>query len=363
MGNHRRGLRVIELMAIVGVVGVALGLATPWIAAARESARRTQCLNNLKQLTLALHNYAGANNDRLPPLLIDDPWDGNLSQNQSLHARIIPYVEATTIYNEINWNLPARWGPAAPANFDDAAGGGLWGAVQHTAATRIFKSFLCPSDPTPAPDGKLGWSGRGRRVAGNSYPFNIGLNRHINNWNMNGTAYIESSWDGTLKRSVSLQNFVDGTSNTAVFSEWVKGHGADPQADPGRNPLSLVYQAGIASDAFTGQLYADWLLAQQCHNCGLTRDWDWKGEWWIDGSRQGYSHTQTPNRRACNYDNVGVDGRGTITMMGASSFHPGGVNVAFMDGSVKFIKSSINYVTWYAIATPEGNEVVECSCR
>jgi prepilin-type processing-associated H-X9-DG protein len=121
--------------------------------------------------------------------------------------------------------------------------------------------------------------------------------------------------------------------------------------------LHMVYQSGVASDAFTGQLYADWLFAQQCQNNGVTRDWDWKGEWWIDGSRNVYSHTQTPNRRACNYTNIGVDRRGTISMIGASSMHPGGVNVAFMDGTVKFLKSSINYIPWYAIATRDGHEL------
>ena len=125
--------------------------------------------------------------------------------------------------------------------------------------------------------------------------------------------------------------------------------------------IHMVYKAGIYSDAFQGQPYADWLQANACQNKGLTRDWDWKGEFWILGSEQNYSHTQTPNRRACNYLDIGVDGRGSITMMGASSMHPGGVNVVFGDGSVKFVKNSINYVPWYAIATPNGQEVVSTS--
>ena len=72
-----------------------------------------------------------------------------------------------------------------------------------------------------------------------------------------------------------------------------------------------------------------------------------------------YSHTQTPNRTiASSHHDINQDGRGTITMIGASSNHPGGVNVLFMDGSVRFVKNSVNYQTWYAIATPNNGEVV-----
>jgi prepilin-type processing-associated H-X9-DG protein len=71
-----------------------------------------------------------------------------------------------------------------------------------------------------------------------------------------------------------------------------------------------------------------------------------------------YSHTQAPNRTSCVYHDLNQDGRGTITMISASSNHPGGVNVLFMDGSVRFVKNSVNYLAWYAIATPGGGEGV-----
>jgi prepilin-type processing-associated H-X9-DG protein len=227
-----------------------------------------------------------------------------------------------------------------------------------TVITVQIKSFLCPSDPNPGQNDGFGWAGATKKTGVNNYPNNIGLNRHLNGWEFNGPGYIGTTWDGVLKPSVTLATFIDGTANTALFSEWVKG---PARMDGPADGLGMVYRSGINSDAFTGQLFADWLQAQQCQNNGVTRDWGWKGEWWIQGDRNNYSHTQTPNRRACNYANVGVDGRGTITMMGASSLHPGGVNVAFMDGSVKFIKSTINFKTWYAIATPKGNEVVDQS--
>ena len=356
MKKPRKGFTLIELLVVISIIGVLVSLLLPAVQSAREAARRSQCVNNLKQLGLALHGYADSNGGMFPPHLVDDPWNGNLNQTQSLQARILPYMEQTVIYNAINWNLPSRWGPAAPGGYNDDAGGGLWGAIQYTAITNEIKSFLCPSDPNPGNLGRMGWTGRERRVGVSNYPNNIGLNRHLNNWRMNGPGYIATTWDGALKPTVSLQTFQDGTSNTVVMSEWIKGR-TSMDADG----LHMVYQAGFNSDAFSGQPYANWLQAQACQNKGLTRDWDWKGEWWIEGDRNNYSHTQTPNRRACNYANVGVDGRGTITMMGASSLHPGGVNMVFGDGSVKFIKNAINYQTYYAIATPNGGEVVSSS--
>jgi prepilin-type processing-associated H-X9-DG protein len=308
---------------------------------------------------MAIHNYASANGETLPPHLVDDPGNdgldvGLLPQTQSLHARILPYLEQTVVYNSINWDVPARWGPAqSNPPESDGVNAGIWGVMQMTALSIEVKSFLCPSDPNPGQTETIGWANARRRIGVNNYPNNIGLNRHHNTWAFNGPGWIATQWDGVLKPTVTMATFVDGTANTAIMSEWVKG-----PSNTDRDGLGMVYQSGINSDTFSGQLYSDWLAAQACQRNGLTRDWGWKGEWWIQGDRQNYSHTQIPNRRACNYANIGVDGRGTITMMGASSLHPGGVNVAFMDGSVKFIKNSIAYRTWYAIATPNGNEVV-----
>ena len=88
------------------------------------------------------------------------------------------------------------------------------------------------------------------------------------------------------------------------------------------------------------------------------QQWQWKGEWWAYGATMIYSHTQLPNRTSCVYHDINQDGRGTITMISASSNHPGGVNVLFMDGSVRFVQNSVNYLVWYAIATPNYGEVV-----
>ena len=83
-----------------------------------------------------------------------------------------------------------------------------------------------------------------------------------------------------------------------------------------------------------------------------------EGQWWAYGGTMIYSHTQTPNRTNCLYHDIVLDARATVTMVGTSSYHPGGVNVLFMDGSVRFVKNGVSYQTWYALATPHGSEVI-----
>ncbi len=360
MKKGRRGFTLIELLVVIAIIGVLISLLLPAVQSAREAARRSQCVNNVKQLVLAVHSYCDANGSMLPMHFVDDPWDRGVgqpgvNQSMSLHVRILPYLEQNAAYNSYNFTFGARWGGNSPGCPPDCNAGELWGVIQMTAATAQVASMLCPSDPNPGQNDNMGWSGNQRKVGVNNYPNNIGLNRHLNGWAFNGPGWIGTTWDGVLKPATTIATFVDGTSQTALFSEWVKG---PARMDGPADGLGMVYRAGINSDQFSGQPYADWLQAQQCARNGVTRDWGWKGEWYSQGDRNCYSHTQTPNRRSCNYGNVGVDGRGTITMMAASSLHPGGVNVGFMDGSVKFVKTTINYVSWYAIATPNGGEVV-----
>ena len=196
---------------------------------------------------------------------------------------------------------------------------------------------------------------------------NIGLNRRITgntfgqtptdaSWKLNGPNYVASSWDNAVNATSNMTTFQDGTSNTAIFSEWVKGGFGNP---PPKNGLAIVYY-------FPGQLQTnafptDYQFLQACDNAVVSSanyQWGWKGEWWGYGGTTIYSHTQTPNRTNCQYQDQQEDSRGTVTGIAASSNHPGGVNVLFMDGSVHFIKSSVNYQSWYAIATPNYGEVV-----
>jgi len=358
--RNRRGFTLIELLVVIAIIAVLIALLLPAVQAAREASRRSSCTNNLKQIGLAMQNYISAN-DMLPPVCVDDPGNNvTPHQNFSQLARLLPFMEQTPVYNSINFYYGARWSdggstvPFSDPNPPDNAAGGNNSIPQMTAMTAAIATFLCPSDPYPGTSGTFNVGGRDKLVGSSNYPSNFGLNRRINNWVPNGPNYIASNWDGAMKRNIGLNQFVDGTSNTVIFSEWVKG---PAQGLPTKDGLGMVYNLGVNSDGAAN----DAAFAAICLSIkptGATQQWSWKGEWWAYGGTMIYSHTTTPNRTACDYNDTKQDGRATITMVNASSLHSGGVNTLFMDGSVKFVKSSVAVPIWQAVSTPDRGEVV-----
>ncbi len=359
--KKRSAFTLIELLVVIAIIAVLIALLLPAVQAAREAARRAQCTNNLKQLGLGLQNYVSANT-MLPPSAIDQTAAARNgatnapNQNYSVHLRLLPFLEMQSAYNAWNHTFGARWNYGSPIQFE---------MPNATVVIMQVTSFLCPSDTNNGSVAPNQYGGT--RIAGaTNYPANVGLNRRINgapfnspdsgNWNMNGPTYVISDWDtgGTGNRYLSLASITDGTSQTAFFSEWVKG----PAALPSRGGLGMIY-IGPATDSFS----TDWQIAQACGQPQYTprnvndearrQSWGWKGEWWTFGGNMIYSHTNMPNRTAYDYTDSREEGRAMTTLINASSNHPGGVNVLFMDGSCRFIKSSVNYKPWYAIATPD----------
>ncbi|MGP0066600.1 MAG: DUF1559 domain-containing protein [Isosphaeraceae bacterium] len=372
MSRNRRGFTLIELLVVIAIIAVLIALLLPAVQAAREAARRSQCTNNLKQIGLAMHNYVSSNVN-VPPNCVDPTYTYNnpaCGQNFSQLARLLPYMEQTTAYNAINFNFGSRWnsyysGPVADNGSIDVGSGGAESMVQMTVVVMQISTFLCPSDTAPGGSNTFVFNGVTKTDGPHNYSSNIGLNRRINNapvngsgtagnWQENGPGYIGSAWDGIAVRQISLASFTDGTSNTAIFSEWVKG----PATLPGKNGLGMVYNFPNSTTAHTFPTDVQYLQACQVNLANPSQNWGWKGEWWIMSGASIYSHTLTPNRLACEYSDIGQDSRGTITCVGASSNHPGGVNVLFMDGSVRFVKSTVSYVPWYAIATPDWGETI-----
>jgi prepilin-type N-terminal cleavage/methylation domain-containing protein/prepilin-type processing-associated H-X9-DG protein len=368
MVQRRRGFTLIELLVVIAIIGVLIALLLPAVQAAREAARRAQCTNNLKQLGLAFHNYMDRQGGMTPILFVDayngigNPCSGcDEAQNWSQHARMLPEMEMQPVYNAINFNFGARgaWG-----NFSnpDPAWGGQYSVINGTAITAQVSSWICPSDANPGRAGNsqiiLGQPNQPYTAVCN-YPSNLGLQRGYNGWYVNGPTYICSNWDGVfMGQRVALQNFIDGTSNTAIFSEFVKGQGIG-NINANKDGFGMVYAKpssvpGYVDPPYPPYYQLDRNAGQLCQQQGLTRAWQYKGEWGYYGKTMTYSHTNTPNSRSCQIDDFGR----ASTMVTATSNHPGGVNVAFADGSVRFVKSTVNYLSWYALATPNGGEAI-----
>jgi prepilin-type N-terminal cleavage/methylation domain-containing protein/prepilin-type processing-associated H-X9-DG protein len=359
--NRRSAFTLIELLVVIAIIAVLIALLLPAVQAAREAARRAQCVNNLKQIGLAMHNYISAN-ETLPPVECDNPSNGGLNmpyQNQSQKCRLLPFLEQQAMYNSINWTFGMRWdnnSKLTDANPPDNAAGGAFSMVQYTVICTQVNSFLCPSDQWPGASGTFQFPSIGTRlVAAHNYPANVGLNRRLNGWFMNGPQYCASNWDTYPSRAVSLRSFTDGTSSTAIYSEWIKG---PAQQSPTINNLGMCYSgSGLGTADQTTDL-AFYQRAQQIPVGAGNQNEAWKGEWWVYSGLSVYSHTNLPNRSCFTYSDNDPDERATITLINASSYHSGGVNMLFADGSVKFIKQTVNPQAYYAIATACGGEVV-----
>ena len=326
----RRAFTLIELLVVIAIIAVLIALLLPAVQAAREAARRASCVNNLKQIGLALQNYhASSGGFPVGFLYPTGPVPSNTSVQQyrwSPLAQMAAFLEQANLANALNFNLPLGTQPVA--------GSAFWPPYPDntTVMAAQVSTFLCPSDAAPPP------------LAGNgpsSYAFCAGSGS-------NGGEATNADGTFILGPSLSLASLTDGSSTTVAASESLLGIAGPSYTQTSPTPVPSPQARAMAHVAAAPLTDASCLAAGK----GWLLN---KGAAWFDGNYLNtlYNHHLVPNSPApdcITYHNPG--------WKAARSPHPGMVNVAFADGHVASVKNTVAPPVWRAISTRAGGEVV-----
>jgi prepilin-type N-terminal cleavage/methylation domain-containing protein/prepilin-type processing-associated H-X9-DG protein len=359
--SARFGFTLIELLVVIAIIAVLIALLLPAVQSAREAARRIQCVNNLKQIGLAIHNYIDAN-QCVPPAALDTRLTTTLQTipNGGFGplARLLPFLEQTSVYNAANFSIDVING--AP---------GMWSNT--TAIFTRISGFLCPSDTPPSWPAITAYTGT---APGVNYFASVGSGLEFSNAQTGGPpngifSYIATGYGAP----VTLAGITDGTSNTIAFGEWIVGDGNDAlytvpsdivfvgAYPPGvsRNTPQMELPAGAVPFEQWVQLCAAGLTVSgdrtKTHTSQLGMGWAWGLPGFSMGNIVLAPNPKTPN---CSVDTGSDNAIWNPGMWTLSSRHPGGANVGMADGSVRFLKESASLQTVWALGSRAQGEVI-----
>jgi prepilin-type N-terminal cleavage/methylation domain-containing protein/prepilin-type processing-associated H-X9-DG protein len=367
----RRGFTLIELLVVIAIIAVLIALLLPAVQSAREAARRVQCTNNLKQIGLAMHNYhstydvfpmaasKNCNSDPFTNCPGYADWRG-----WSALATALPFVEQQALYNAINFSFAEEIHDATsqPMNI--------------TVVSTVVSGFMCPSDPN------VGRANINNYHAcyGTTSEWPTGPNNgsgNLQNADGNGSTGMFAVW-----LSYGMRDALDGTSQTILFSEALVGdsRGNEPNRGVGGGMPGSHYRGNGVVIPHADSYYVDDFARsaadtqailsglQACEaafsNPASTSITSHRGYRWASASEGSvFNVAQTPNDKVYPFNvcrpqcNPNCSDNGSISLP-ATSWHPGGVNALMTDGSVKFMKDSINRTTWWALGTRAKGEVI-----
>jgi prepilin-type N-terminal cleavage/methylation domain-containing protein/prepilin-type processing-associated H-X9-DG protein len=334
MPAQRRGFTLIELLVVIAIIAVLIALLLPAVQAAREAARRAQCVNNLKQMGLALHNYeSGIGIFPFGTLRVDPAncGDANYQPMFNVFVMMLAYSEQNTVYNSLNFMSRS----------------GYRSLLNSTAYSARVASYICPSDlPNVRLDPAAGQIANPQL----SYAFSTGvgdcMDYGVNSPQLCGVVAPDGMFANN--RCYPISSVTDGTSNTIFLGEASKflgepaSVGTTPNYVPFYSGAGLLFQPGFMNDLrpigwateatkinAPAQNYP--LLGSSVYNPATSTDLQ---NWWQIPAVQNYGQ------------------------LGFHSQHPGGANILFGDGSVKFLKASMNLASLRALGTRGGGEVI-----
>lgn len=382
--HNKNGFTLVELLVVIAIIGVLVSLLLPAVNAAREAARRTQCMNNVRQFALAVVNYESANGV-FPPGRLTCDWEvnGMCRENyssysgvqvnnpttktgfRSVHLWILPYMEAQAIYDLIDFNSPIGkqmtvGNGAQPIN------------PSYAAFSKAEAMFICPSCPFT-----------GVRISENNYRVNFGgstpyggapdtSSQHENDDQKDANGFsVKGNGAFTIgTQGMSAGKYKDGLSKTAFISERTKGTGQSSAMIPGPSdfvsrPSGSEWTFPMDIDAFFFACSNEPIEPNEYSFSGGGR-WlpgtDWSNGWPFAGydSTQ-YNHVAPPNfgARDCGGYSSISDTPGEHAIVAARSEHGGSVNVGFGDGHVASVPDGVDLVVWRAIGSRNGQEAYD----
>lgn len=329
----RSGMTIVEVLVTLSVIGLLAALLLPAVQNARESARRMACLSNLRQLGLATQNHVATHDGALPSTSTNgfDPQGQNLLASISFHRNLLGFLDLSAVHSEIDFSEMPINQPGAPPGFVNAA-------LNRLLTVRV-PVFLCPSDV--------------QRPGATNYRANMGYGPGVYAPGPPALSSFLGNAAGAFVhgRSTRVGEFSDGLSNTVLASEKLIGDG-----DPQRYTPWTDYFFFLGGDFLSADdaIQACGSLSQPNPAHASHAGWTWLLGGW---NSTWYNHILPPNSPVpdCSAGGNEMAGGGHGAYA-ARSFHQGGVNAVFTDGSARFISNQIDQLIWRSLSTRAGAE-------